>query len=241
LRSARRLTDRGRARDTVLWTGRVPAFGRRLRWATRSPTHRGARRHPARRGCPGWRAAGSARDLHGLTPRQVRSESFTLPAAQDVQIEAIGAESAKISDRFSWVTTMWQRDARRAVPPWSGNAWILDVSNRKVVWELSASTTGPGARGAREFKGSIPPTNGTGPRRPTAGTVGSPCWRRGAHSIAALSRPTTRRSIPRSWRSSRGSATTIRGGSVSPRDRERRAHLRRRREQRPRHGRLRMD
>jgi hypothetical protein len=94
-------------------------------------------------------------DLHGLTPRQVRSESFTLPVAQDVRIEAIGAESAKISDRFSWVTTMWQRDARRAVPPWSGNAWILDLSDRKVVWELSTSATGRGARGAREFKGSV--------------------------------------------------------------------------------------
>jgi hypothetical protein len=50
---------------------------------------------------------------------------------------------------------MWQRDARRTVPPWSGNAWILDLSSRKVVWELSASANSRGARGAREFNGSV--------------------------------------------------------------------------------------
>jgi hypothetical protein len=94
-------------------------------------------------------------DLHGLAPRQVRSQSFTLPVAQDVRIEAIGAESAKGADRISSVTTMWQRDARSAVPPWSGNAWILDANDRKVVWELSSSATNRNARGAREFDGSV--------------------------------------------------------------------------------------
>ncbi len=94
-------------------------------------------------------------DMRGLAPRQVRSQSFTLPVAQDVRIEAIGAESAKGADRISSVTAMLQRDARRAVPPWSGNAWILDANTRKVVWELSSSATNRNARGAREFDGSV--------------------------------------------------------------------------------------
>lgn len=58
-------------------------------------------------------------------------------------------------DTFSWVTSMWQRNTRRPSPPWSGNAWILDVNTRRVVWELSASETSRGARGSREFKGGV--------------------------------------------------------------------------------------
>jgi hypothetical protein len=94
-------------------------------------------------------------DLQALTPREVRSASFTLPVAQDVGIEAIGAESAKGADRISSVTTMLQRDARRAVPTWSGNAWILKLSDRKVVWDLGTSAGGRTARGTREFNGSV--------------------------------------------------------------------------------------
>lgn len=94
-------------------------------------------------------------DIHGLTPRQVKSASFTLPVPQDVGIEAVGAESANPMDKFSKVTSMWQRSASRPSPPWSGNAWILEVNTRRVVWELSASDTSRGARGAREFKGSV--------------------------------------------------------------------------------------
>jgi hypothetical protein len=104
---------------------------------------------------PGVPQPAALADLHGLTPHQVKSESFTLPTSQDVQIEAVGAESTKAADRLSRLTTMWQRDARRAVASWSGNAWILDLSSRKVVWELSRSDNSHGARGAREFKGSV--------------------------------------------------------------------------------------
>ena len=45
-------------------------------------------------------------DIRGLTPRQVKSASFTLPAAQDVRVEAVGAESTNQMDKCSWVTSM---------------------------------------------------------------------------------------------------------------------------------------
>jgi len=94
-------------------------------------------------------------DIHGLTPRQVISASFTLSVAQDLRVEAVGAESTNQMDKFSWVTSMMKPGATRPSPPWSGNAWILDVGTRKVVWELSASEPSRGTRGAREFKGSV--------------------------------------------------------------------------------------
>lgn len=94
-------------------------------------------------------------DIHGLTPRQLRSASFTLSVAQDVLVEAVGAESTNQMDKLSSVTSLGQRSARRSSPPWSGNAWILDVDSRRVAWELSASEPGPGVRGAREFKGNV--------------------------------------------------------------------------------------
>ncbi len=98
-------------------------------------------------------------DLHGLGPRQVKTEAFILPAAQDVQIEAVGAESVSKSSTLSRLTAMWQREA--ATAPWSGNAWILDLSTRKVAWELSAAQTTSGTAGAREFKGGVKLPAGT--------------------------------------------------------------------------------
>jgi hypothetical protein len=94
-------------------------------------------------------------DIHGLTPRQVKSASFTLPVAQDVRIEAVGAESTNQMEMLGKITSMWQRSTRQPSPPWSGNAWILEVNTRRVVWELSASNTSSGARGARGFKGGV--------------------------------------------------------------------------------------
>ncbi len=80
---------------------------------------------------------------------------------------------------------------------------------RRSIFSLAA-TSSTTSRTIR-----IPPPNGTRPRRQTAGTGGSRCWQRRAHSIAALSGPTRRRGIPRSWPSSPRSATTIRCGSAS--------------------------
>ena len=36
-----------------------------------------------------------------------------------------------------------------------GNAWILDLKSRRVVWELSAATTERGRRSTRAFAGSV--------------------------------------------------------------------------------------
>jgi hypothetical protein len=74
-------------------------------------------------------------ELHGLAPREVRSQTFELPSAQDVQVDAIGAQSAAKTEKAGWLATLLQREPRAAiVQPWSGNAWILDLATRKVVW-----------------------------------------------------------------------------------------------------------
>ena len=90
-------------------------------------------------------------DLDDFGPRQVKSQSFSLTAAQDVRIEAIGAES---TNKAKWAASMWEKNGK-TVPPWSGNAWILDLQSRQVIWELSAATTTEGSRGIREFKGNV--------------------------------------------------------------------------------------
>jgi len=91
-------------------------------------------------------------DLHGFGPRQLKSQSFVLETAQDLQIDAAGAESTSVGKKASALASMFQHDGS-AEPTWSGNAWILDLQSRKVVWELSASTTTRGAKGSRDFKG----------------------------------------------------------------------------------------
>ncbi len=92
--------------------------------------------------------------LDDFGPRQVKSQSFTLASPQDVQIEAVGAESTDKAGKTSWMGSMWERDGK-AVPPWTGNAWILDLRSRNPVWVLSEAATTHGARGVREFKGSV--------------------------------------------------------------------------------------
>jgi hypothetical protein len=94
-------------------------------------------------------------NIQGLGPRQVRTASFALTAAQEIRIEAVGAESTNQMDKFGRLAAMWQEKTSRPAPPWSGNAWILDVKTRKVAWELSTSSTNSGARATREFKGSV--------------------------------------------------------------------------------------
>jgi hypothetical protein len=97
----------------------------------------------------------AAVDLKDFHPREVKSAVFTLASSQDVQVEAVGAESDANSGTFSWVTTMWngKNDDRR--DPWMGNAWILDLKSRRVVWELSAASTERGRRSTRAFAGNV--------------------------------------------------------------------------------------
>jgi hypothetical protein len=93
-------------------------------------------------------------ELDDFGPRQVKSQSFALASAQDLQIDAVGAESTGKGGKTNWAASMWERNGK-AVPPWSGNAWIIDLQSRKVVWELSEAATSQGARGLREFKGGV--------------------------------------------------------------------------------------
>src|SRR3954469_6319864 len=92
-------------------------------------------------------------ELDDFGPRQVKSESFALASAQEIQIDAVGAESTG-KGKANWAASMWERNGK-AVPPWSGNAWIMELQSRKVVWELSAANTTQRGRGLREFKGGI--------------------------------------------------------------------------------------
>ena len=41
---------------------------------------------------PPAQSSGTLADLHGLSPRQVKTAAFSLASPQDVQIEAIGAD-----------------------------------------------------------------------------------------------------------------------------------------------------
>jgi hypothetical protein len=105
--------------------------------------------------CPSSTAAQSVPlvELRDLGPRQVKSQSFNLPAPGDVQIEALGAQASD-KGKQTWSGAMWERNGK-AVPAWSGNGWILNLQSRQVVWELSEAATTSGSRGAREFSGSM--------------------------------------------------------------------------------------
>src|SRR5215203_1612253 len=75
-------------------------------------------------------------DLRNPKPRQLQSMVFTVASATEVRLDATGAESGNNHGTFSWLTTMWngrdRTDDRRE--PWIGNAWILDLNTRHVVW-----------------------------------------------------------------------------------------------------------
>ncbi len=93
-------------------------------------------------------------DVRGLSARQVRTEAFTLPSAQEVRIDATGEQGR--SDAFPW--TRFATSGTRDAPPggpWAGNAWILDLRSRRVVWEIGGATTTRGRRNTREFAGGV--------------------------------------------------------------------------------------
>jgi hypothetical protein len=93
-------------------------------------------------------------EVRDVKPRQIRVEAFQLSSPQNVRIEAIG-EEGDLGDRsYTVLRTIWKGQPDRRSRPWVGNAWILDLRSRRVVWELSAAKTG-GLGGAREFKGSV--------------------------------------------------------------------------------------
>src|SRR5689334_5408122 len=74
-------------------------------------------------------------DLHNIPPRQLTSAAFLLPSPQEVAIVAVGAESDEQRGTMTKLKTAF--DAEKRELPWTGNAWILDLKTRAVVWELS--------------------------------------------------------------------------------------------------------
>jgi len=94
-------------------------------------------------------------DLRNPNPRELQSTVFTVASAQDVRVDAAGAESDNNNGTFSWLATMWNGRESIRKDPWMGNAWILDLGSRKVVWELSAAATERGRRGTRTFTGTV--------------------------------------------------------------------------------------
>ena len=93
-------------------------------------------------------------DIRDLSPRQTRMGAFTLTTEQDVRIEALGEEGTSVNNTLTVLRTVWNGNDRRQ-QPWVGNAWILDLKNRRVVWELSESQTSGRRAGPREFKGTL--------------------------------------------------------------------------------------
>src|ERR1051325_9830422 len=91
-------------------------------------------------------AQSAAIDIKDLRPREIRSTVFRLSAPQELRIMAVGAEADTRRGTFGWVTARWDTNGDRARVPWMGNAWILDLSTRRVVWELSAASTTRGPR-----------------------------------------------------------------------------------------------
>ena len=93
---------------------------------------------------------------------EVHGHAFTLDKAQDVRIQALGAdvESARrIASRRNLLTRLVssfvRSEHRFADEPWMANAWILDARTREVVWELSADGAERQGSGLMQFDGKL--------------------------------------------------------------------------------------
>jgi len=92
-------------------------------------------------------------EIHGIAPRQIRSQAFQLPSAGPIQIDAVGLDAGDDHGTLTLLKTMF--DGKRHVErPWPANAWILDLTSRSVVWELSKAKTSRGVGDTLTFSGS---------------------------------------------------------------------------------------
>ncbi len=96
--------------------------------------------------------------IRGLAPRSLRSQYFVLDSAQAVQVAVVGGEprGRTAVRKFlehgifqSKESQTWDQDA------WPGNAWILDVRTRQVVWELRTAQSRTDGDGLRSFEGTV--------------------------------------------------------------------------------------
>ena len=90
-------------------------------------------------------------DIRDLTPQELRTAAFVLPSAQDVQIDAIGAEPRR--DRHEG--RFWSSGDDDEWTTWPAAAWILNATTREVVWDLREARTERSRDGLRTFSGSV--------------------------------------------------------------------------------------
>lgn len=97
-------------------------------------------------------AAGAAQadrlvSLRNLSPFEYRSRGFVLSTAQDVRIQAVGAEPApeKKGRDSEWYGPEDERDV------WPAVAWIVNARTRAVVWDLRTARTHASDDGLHRF------------------------------------------------------------------------------------------
>ena len=90
-------------------------------------------------------------DIQNLSPREHRVSVFVLPAAQEVQITAVGAEPwpDRLRNRGD---QDWQDDEQTT---WPAAAWILDARTRAVVWDIRSVDTRRESNGLRHFSDKV--------------------------------------------------------------------------------------
>lgn len=97
-------------------------------------------------------------EIKHLQPHEVRQQGFTLSTDQVVQVRAVGA-GAPWERHTTWLRTSLVRGRNdrgdREPEPWAGNAWILDLRTRKLVWELRDASPSRGSSRQREFVGPL--------------------------------------------------------------------------------------
>lgn len=79
-------------------------------------------------------------DIKGLSPHELRVQSFVITQPQDIQIQATGADD-RGSRSFGIGPFKWERNRDDSRGYWRGSAWILDARSREVVWRLDRATT----------------------------------------------------------------------------------------------------
>ena len=95
--------------------------------------------------------------IRDLSPREHRMQSFVLPRARQLQIEAVGGEPRGMSafGRFLKRGIFMNRHRDDLGDVWPANAWILDAGTRRVVWELRTAPTQEKGGGLRMFEGTL--------------------------------------------------------------------------------------
>src|SRR5262245_30243642 len=89
--------------------------------------------------------------IKSLASQELRTEAFILDSAQDVQIDAVGSAS-RLLDRLGSIHKL---DEEVGKLPWPGNAWILNLRTREVVWELRKMTTTRDSKDLRKYSGPV--------------------------------------------------------------------------------------